>query len=107
MSFARNIFGAAILAATMGASTASAEECIAPADPGGGWDFTCRTVGQLLHELNIVDAPVQVTNMPGGVGAVAFANVAAKRSDDADLLIATSTVGVTRSLRANTPATSA
>ena len=96
MSFARNIFGAAILAATMGATTASAAECIAPADPGGGWDFTCRTVGQLLHELDIVDAPVQVTNMPGGVGAVAFANVAAKRSDDADLLVATSTVGVTQ-----------
>lgn len=21
-------------------------ECLAPADPGGGWDFTCRSVGK-------------------------------------------------------------
>ncbi len=47
-------------------------ECIAPAAPGGGWDFTCRTVGRLLHELKIVDRPVQVVNMPGAVGAGTF-----------------------------------
>lgn len=72
------------------------EECIAPADPGGGWDFTCRSVGKLLYELELVDSPVQVTNMPGGVGAVAFSNVASKRSDDSDLIVATSTVGMTQ-----------
>lgn len=22
-------------------------ECIAPSDPGGGWDFTCRTGGKV------------------------------------------------------------
>ncbi|MDI5933496.1 Bug family tripartite tricarboxylate transporter substrate binding protein [Halomonas kalidii] len=71
-------------------------ECIAPADPGGGWDFTCRSVGKLLLDLELVDSPVQVTNMPGGVGAVAFANVESNRADDSDLLVATSTVGVTQ-----------
>ncbi|MFC3284097.1 Bug family tripartite tricarboxylate transporter substrate binding protein [Litchfieldella rifensis] len=71
-------------------------ECIAPADPGGGWDFTCRSVGKLLRELELVDSPVQVTNMPGGVGAVAFANVASKRPADSDLIVATSTVGMTQ-----------
>lgn len=72
------------------------DTCIAPADPGGGWDFTCRSVGKLLHELDLVDSPIQVVNMPGGVGAVAFSNVASKRADDSDLIVATSTVGMTQ-----------
>ncbi|CBV41018.1 Bug family tripartite tricarboxylate transporter substrate binding protein [Halomonas elongata] len=72
------------------------DECIAPADPGGGWDFTCRSVGKLMRELDLVDGSVQVTNMPGGVGAVAFSNVAGKRADDSNLIVATSTVGVTQ-----------
>lgn len=71
-------------------------DCLAPADPGGGWDFTCRSVGKLLHELGLVDSPVRVINMPGGVGAVAFSNVAGKRAGDSNLIVATSTVGVTQ-----------
>ncbi|GED23557.1 Bug family tripartite tricarboxylate transporter substrate binding protein [Halomonas halmophila] len=72
------------------------DECIAPAAPGGGWDFTCRSVGKLMRELELVEDSVQVTNMPGGVGAVAFSNVASKRPDDSNLIVATSTVGVTQ-----------
>lgn len=83
---------------------ATAAECIAPADPGGGWDFTCREVGRLLSAEGLVDGNVQVTNMPGGVGAVAFANVAAKRADDPELLVATSTVGVTQIAQGKYPA---
>jgi len=41
-------------------------ECIAPANPGGGWDFTCRQVGKALRDLGIVANPVQVANMTGG-----------------------------------------
>ena len=29
-------------------------ECIAPANPGGGWDFTCRQVGKTLQDLDLV-----------------------------------------------------
>ncbi|WP_349371726.1 tripartite tricarboxylate transporter substrate-binding protein [Salinarimonas sp.] len=71
-------------------------ECIAPANPGGGWDFTCRTVGRILDEQDLVPGSVQVTNMPGAVGAVAFANVASKRPGDENLIVATSTVGITQ-----------
>lgn len=71
-------------------------ECIAPAAPGGGWDFTCRTAGKLMFEEKLIEKPMQVTNMPGAVGAVAFANVASKRADDANLIIAMSTVGITQ-----------
>lgn len=70
-------------------------ECIAPASPGGGWDFTCRTVGRLLDELDLVAGTVQTTNMPGASGAVAYAAVAADRADDENLIVATSTVGIT------------
>lgn len=92
----KTLAGAAVFAVFGAALPATAAECIAPADPGGGWDFTCRTVGRLLTDENLVDGSVQVTNMPGGVGAVAFANVASKRSADEDLLVATSTVGITQ-----------
>jgi putative tricarboxylic transport membrane protein len=64
-------------------------ECVAPSDPGGGWDFTCRSIGQLLEDL--AGAPNIVTvNQPGGGGGVAFADIAANRSDDSNLLIAAS-----------------
>ncbi len=75
---------------------AMADECIAPSNPGGGWDFTCRTIGRILSELDLVDGNVQITNMPGGVGAVTYAMVEAQRSDDPGLIVATSTVGVTQ-----------
>ena len=79
-------------------------ECIAPADPGGGWDFTCRTVGQILNEEGIVSGQVQVVNMPGGVGAVAFATVTGKRADDPNLFVAGSTVGITQIAQGKYPA---
>lgn len=104
MSDLKILLGAGLVALAMGATGARAAECVAPADPGGGWDFTCRTVGALLYEEKIVDAPVQVTNMPGGVGAVAYAYVMSKRDADADLLVATSTVGITQVAQGKYPA---
>ncbi|TNF59571.1 MAG: tripartite tricarboxylate transporter substrate binding protein [Rhodobacteraceae bacterium] len=97
--------GAAMTAAMMvTAAPASATECIAPSNPGGGWDFTCRTIGRVLSELGLVEGNVQVTNMAGGVGAVAFAMVAAERPADEDLIVATSTVGVTQMAQGRYPA---
>lgn len=99
--------GAAIATATaltISAVPATAAECIAPSNPGGGWDFTCRTIGRILTDLKLVDGNVQVTNMPGGVGAVTFAMVAAERPADADLIVATSTVGVTQIAQGRYPA---
>jgi len=64
-------------------------ECVAPADAGGGWDFTCRSIGQLFEDLGLTKNVV-VTNQPGGGGGVAFADVAANRNDNSDLVIAAS-----------------
>lgn len=64
-------------------------ECVAPADAGGGWDFTCRSIGQLFEDLGLTKNVV-VTNQPGGGGGVAFSDIAANRSDNSDLVIAAS-----------------
>lgn len=74
----------------------NAAECIAPANPGGGWDFTCRTIGKIMHDLGAVDKPVQVTNMAGGGGGLAYGHVVNERSDDADLIVAASSATATR-----------
>ena len=71
-------------------------ECIAPASPGGGWDFTCRVpAAQVMPELGIVNN-VQVTNMEGGGGGVAMSNVVTQRADDNNLIVAASVATATR-----------
>ena len=71
-------------------------ECIAPADAGGGWDFTCRQVGKSLQDLGLIPGTMQVTNLAGGGGGVAYAEVANKRADDNDLIVAASSATATR-----------
>src|SRR5690554_5883266 len=71
-------------------------ECLAPADPGGGWDFTCRSVGNVLQELGLVRGSVQTVNMAGAGGGVAYAHTVSKRADDSKLLVAASTATTTR-----------
>ncbi|PHP68742.1 C4-dicarboxylate ABC transporter substrate-binding protein [Zhengella mangrovi] len=89
------IAASAVLAAGL-AGSAAASECIAPANPGGGWDFTCRQVGKAMQDLKLVDGTVQVTNLAGGGGGVAFAEVVNKRNDDNDLIVAASSATATR-----------
>lgn len=76
--------------------TASAAECIAPANPGGGWDFTCRTIGKIMYDIGVVDSPIQVTNMAGGGGGVAYSHVVNERNDDGELIVAASSATATR-----------
>ncbi len=85
----------ALLSASV-ALPAAATECIAPANPGGGWDFTCRQIGKLLYDLKQVDQPVQVTNMAGAGGGVAYNYVVTERNDDPDLIVAASSATTTR-----------
>jgi len=77
-------------------AAASAAECIAPANPGGGWDFTCRQIGKIMFDIGAVDQPVQVTNMAGAGGGLAFSTVVNERNDDADLIVAASSATTTR-----------
>lgn len=71
-------------------------ECIAPSDPGGGWDFTCRSAGQVLQQLELVPGTVQTINMAGAGGGVAYAHTVSKRRDDDKLLVAASNATTTR-----------
>jgi putative tricarboxylic transport membrane protein len=77
-------------------AVATAAECIAPASPGGGWDFTCRQIGKIMYEIGAVDKPIQVTNMSGAGGGLAFNHVVAERNTDAELIIAASSATSTR-----------
>lgn len=92
------IFKAAVTGAALclSAPVAMAAECIAPANPGGGWDFTCRQIGKIMYDIGAVDSPVQVTNMPGAGGGLAYNHVVNERGDDADLIVAASSATTTR-----------
>ncbi|TCO70809.1 Bug family tripartite tricarboxylate transporter substrate binding protein [Rhodovulum euryhalinum] len=87
---------AAPLAAPAQDFTPETPECIAPANPGGGWDFTCRQVGKVLQDLGLIPSTMQVVNMSGGGGGVAYAEVVNKRNDDNDLIVAASSATATR-----------
>lgn len=94
MSFAR--FGAALfVATTVFAAPVLAQvqihdpECVAPANPGGGFDLTCRVAQSGLEPQ--LSEPVQVTFMPGGIGAVAYNLFNTTRTDDGSAIVAFST----------------
>lgn len=60
-----------------------------PANPGGGFDLTCRVAQSGLDPH--IDAPIQVTFMPGGIGAVAYNLFNTTRTDDGSAIVAFST----------------
>ena len=100
-TFARTAFAAAALASVALTAPALAfepgnTECIAPANPGGGWDFTCRQVGKTLQDLKVIPGTMQVTNLAGGGGGVAYAEVVNKRGGDNNLIVAASSATATR-----------
>lgn len=61
-------------------------ECIAPAKPGGGFDITCRVAQAGLASMT--SRPMQVTFMPGGIGAVAISLFNTTRTDDPNAIVA-------------------
>ncbi|MBY5923764.1 MULTISPECIES: Bug family tripartite tricarboxylate transporter substrate binding protein [unclassified Halomonas] len=85
---------ALLLGASLTTGTAQASddaECIAPAKPGGGYDLTCRLAANGLLETGLIEDPMLVTYMPGGIGAVAYNHVNGVRTDDPNLIVAAST----------------
>lgn len=61
-------------------------ECVAPAKPGGGFDLTCRIAQTGLKGQ--LDKLMQVTFMPGGIGAVAINQFNTTRTDDPNAIVA-------------------
>ncbi|WP_284085176.1 Bug family tripartite tricarboxylate transporter substrate binding protein [Acinetobacter haemolyticus] len=66
-------------------------ECIAPAKPGGGLDMTCKLIQAGLKETEVLNDPIRVTYMPGGVGAVAYNKIVSNDSANNEAVVAFST----------------
>ncbi|WP_111497666.1 Bug family tripartite tricarboxylate transporter substrate binding protein [Marinobacter bohaiensis] len=84
------VMGAALMTGNAHAQSETTE-CIAPAKPGGGYDLTCRLAANGLQETGLIDQPMMVSYMPGGIGAVAYNHVNGVRDDDPNLIVAAST----------------
>jgi putative tricarboxylic transport membrane protein len=96
LTLAAFVLGASALTATGQGSSPENPECIAPAAPGGGWDFTCRQVGKSMQDQGLIEKTMQVVNLAGGGGGVAFAEVVNKRNTSDDLIVAASAATSTR-----------
>lgn len=63
-------------------------ECIAPAQPGGGFDLTCRVAVNGFGSTKILEEPMRTVYMPGGIGAVAYNHIVAQRPGDPNAIVA-------------------
>ena len=81
------------IALTCSVSAVAAEEparpeCIAPAQPGGGFDLTCRLAQSALKDSHALKRPLRIVYMPGCIGAVAYNNIVAQRPAEAGSIVA-------------------
>ncbi|WP_420963927.1 Bug family tripartite tricarboxylate transporter substrate binding protein [Brucella sp. IR073] len=91
---ARAVFAAAITMAALGGthSIASAEpknpECVAPAQPGGGFDITCKLAQAALQQSGALKSPIRISYTPGGIGAVAYNAIVGQRRAEPGTIVA-------------------
>jgi putative tricarboxylic transport membrane protein len=64
--------------------------CIAPANPGGGWDLTCRAAAEAFALVDSTIPLLSVVNMPGEGGAVAFAAATERMQGNENVIVAAS-----------------
>jgi putative tricarboxylic transport membrane protein len=91
MTITRKIFSLLALSTWALASSPNYAEpvkpvCVVPAKPGGGFDLTCRIAAATLE--GTLKSPMQVTYLPGGIGAAAYKQFASTRSHDGNALVA-------------------
>ncbi|MFK0278765.1 Bug family tripartite tricarboxylate transporter substrate binding protein [Ensifer sp. NPDC090286] len=83
----KHIFLATILAGAMSLPAVAADyTIIAPANPGGGWDQTARSLQTVLQQEGI-SGNVQVQNVPGAGGTIGLAQFASQQKGNANALI--------------------
>ena len=77
---------------SLGAAQAAEEprrpECIAPAQPGGGFDLTCRLATEGLKQSGALKSAMRIVYMPGGIGAVACNNIVAQHPNEPGTIVA-------------------
>jgi len=78
---------ASFLAGAIALPAAAADyTIIAPANPGGGWDQTARSLQSVLQEEGISKS-VQVQNVPGAGGTIGLAQFASQQKGNPNALI--------------------
>lgn len=96
---------ASIIAGALAMPAAAADyTIIAPANPGGGWDQTARSLQTSLQDEGISKS-VQVQNVPGAGGTIGLAQFASQQKGNANALIVGGYVMVGAILTNNAPVT--
>ena len=69
-----------VLAAAQASAPAPAE-CVVPSKPGGAMDLTCKLAKKSLAQEGVAGAaaPMRISYLPGGIGAVAWHSMASQR----------------------------
>lgn len=57
-------------------------EIMAPADPGGGYDMTARSIGRSLTEGGVIETGSEVYNVPGGSGTIGLTQFVGDNAGD-------------------------
>lgn len=83
------LIGLALASLPLGSSgQVAAPECVVPAKPGGGFELTCRLLQAGLQRTALAGAPLRITHLPGGVGAVAYEAIVTQRPDEGGTVVA-------------------
>ncbi len=82
------IFGLFCALSLAFAKEPSRPECIAPAQPGGGFDLTCKLVQVSMIDSKVISTPMRVTYMPGGLGVVAYNSMNTNRAKNGNIIVA-------------------
>ncbi|ATN35734.1 C4-dicarboxylate ABC transporter substrate-binding protein [Rhizobium sp. ACO-34A] len=101
----KHFFLASILAGAVALPAYAADyTIIAPANPGGGWDQTARSMQTAMQQEDI-SSNVQVQNVPGAGGTIGLAQFANQNKGNANSLIVGGYVMVGAILTNNAPVT--
>lgn len=79
--------GLAVAAAAQ-AGPLDQSECIVGAKAGGGFDLTCKLAQAGLLEAKLINGPMRLAYLPGGIGAVAFNTIVSQRPAQANAVVA-------------------
>ena len=101
----KHFFLASILAGAIALPASAADyTIIAPANPGGGWDQTARSMQTVLQQEGI-SGNVQVQNVPGAGGTIGLAQFASQQKGNPNALLVGGYVMVGAILTNNSPVT--
>lgn len=82
------VSGALVAVSASAADAPRRPECIAPAQPGGGFDLTCRLAQEGLEAAKQLKEPMRIVYMPGGIGAVAYNHIVGQKPDAGNTIVA-------------------